>query len=366
MPYSRPTLSDLRTQVAQDVVNAVGVGTNLLRRAVLRILADAQAGLAHLHYGYLDWIARQAVPFTCTDEFLEGWAALKGVTRKPATAATGTVTFSGAPGVIIPTATAVVRSDGVAYVTGDAVAVGSGGTATVTVTASEPGAAGNADAGVTMTLSAAIAGVQSAGVTATALTGGADVETDDDLRTRMLAVYATTAMGGSASDYVTWALQVPGVTRAWCLRRGAGVGTVVVYVMLDDANADGGGFPVGTDGVAADDSRALPATGDQITVANHLYDLQPVTALVYVCAPIATPVAFTIKNVPVSARDAVTAALKRQFITDAEPGGTVKISRLWAAVDAVAGVDGFDIQSPADDITADTGHLLTVGAVTYV
>ena len=47
-----------------------------LRRAVLRVLAWVQAGLAYLHYGYLDWISLQSTPFTSTGEYLEGWAAM--------------------------------------------------------------------------------------------------------------------------------------------------------------------------------------------------------------------------------------------------------------------------------------------------
>ena len=56
MPYARPTLTELRAQVASDVETAASVG-NLLSRAILRILAWAQAGLANLHYGFLDRIA---------------------------------------------------------------------------------------------------------------------------------------------------------------------------------------------------------------------------------------------------------------------------------------------------------------------
>lgn len=361
MPYSRPTLSDLRAQVAQDITAAVSAGTDLLRRAVLRVLGDVQAAMAHLHYGYLDWIARQAVPFTAVDEALEGWAALKGVTRKAATAATGSVTFAGTPGALVPGGTSVTRYDGAAYTTGDAVAIGSGGSATVTVTAVEAGSAGNATAGAAMALSAAVVGVQSAG-TAGNLTGGADAETDDELRTRMLAAYATTPMGGAQADYVSWALEVPGVTRAWCLPNGAGVGTVVVYVMLDEAHPDG--FPVGTDGVSSSEPRSVAATGDQLAVANHLWPLAPVTALVTVVAPVAQPIAFTIAGVPVSYRSAVSAALSAQLRHDGSPGGTVRIAALWAAVRSL-GLTTFDINIPSDDVTATAGHLPTLGTITW-
>ncbi len=363
MPFPRPTLSNLRAQVGQDISATVSGGSALLRRAVLRVLGDVQAGLAHLHYGYLDWIARQAVPFTCTDEFLEGWAALKGVTRKSAEMAKGSVTFSGEPGTILPSGAAVVRADGVSYTTRDTMAVGANRTVTAAVMANDPGVGGNADAGVAMALSPAVAGIQSPGVAATDLIGGADAESDDDLRTRMLAAYRVTAQGGDAEDYVAWALEVPGVTRAWCARNGAGIGTVVVYVMLDDAQATHSGFPQGSDGVATADTRALAATGDQCTVADHLWNLQPVTALVYVVSPIPTPVEITIKGVPIDGRAAATAALIEQFRQDGEPGGTIKIHRLWAALEIVPGLKEFDIESPIDNIESPTGHLLTVGPI---
>ncbi|MGE0109370.1 MAG: baseplate J/gp47 family protein [Bdellovibrionales bacterium] len=96
------------------------------------------------------------------------------------------------------------------------------------------------------------------------ITGGADTETDDALFSRMLLAYQETAHGGAKNDYKRWALAVAGVTRAWDNPNGFGIGTVVVYVMFDDANADYDGFPQGTDGVAANEPRGIAATGDQL------------------------------------------------------------------------------------------------------
>ncbi|EHV0233325.1 phage baseplate protein, partial [Salmonella enterica] len=44
--------------------------------------------MSHLHFAYLDWIARQSNPFTAEDEWLAAWGALKNVYRKDASAAT--------------------------------------------------------------------------------------------------------------------------------------------------------------------------------------------------------------------------------------------------------------------------------------
>ena len=55
MPFQRPTLSALRTQAMQDIASSDLPNANgLLRRSVLRVLSWVQAGMAHLHYGYLD------------------------------------------------------------------------------------------------------------------------------------------------------------------------------------------------------------------------------------------------------------------------------------------------------------------------
>jgi uncharacterized phage protein gp47/JayE len=37
------------------------------------------AGMSHLHYAYLDYIALQTNPFTATDEWLAGWMALTDI-----------------------------------------------------------------------------------------------------------------------------------------------------------------------------------------------------------------------------------------------------------------------------------------------
>ena len=116
MPYASHSGRSAHPGRAADRRGASG-SDPLLRTAVLKILGDVQAGAAHLQYGYLDWIAQQSNPFTASDEFLEAWAALKSVTRLAATSATGTVTFSGTNGTVMPSGTVVVRGDGWRYIT---------------------------------------------------------------------------------------------------------------------------------------------------------------------------------------------------------------------------------------------------------
>ncbi len=160
------------------------------------------------------------------------------------------------------------RGDGFAYITSVDAVVDGTGAVTAPIVATVPGAAGNAAAGIGLTLGTAVTGITSAGTASTVITGGADQETDDDLRACMLFAYANPPAGGSQTDYVQWALAVPGVTRAWCTPCGVGAGTVLVQFMMDLAEAASGGFPQGVNGVAGAETRGAPAGGDQLTLAN--------------------------------------------------------------------------------------------------
>lgn len=372
MPYSRPLLTDLQRQVASDIASSVPGSDPLLRVANLKITGNVQAGLSHLHYGYLDWIAQQAVPWTATDEYLEAWGALKNTYRKQATAATGSVTFPGSSGTIIA-GTTIVRGDGVTY-TANANATVSGSTVTVAVTATVAGAAGNCASGTAMALGTAIAGIQSGGTAAATFTGGADVELDDAFGARVMAAFQNSPQGGAKGDYKTWALAVPGVTRAWVAPNGFGTGTVVVYFMMDNAESAFNGFPQGTNGVSSLDQgpggvpRGVVATGDQLVLANMLITQQPVTALVYACAPLQNTVNFTISGLSTSStatRALIAAAITGVFLSNGAPGGTVNLSDIESAIAAVPGTAGFVITSPSGNITSATGYLPVLGTVNY-
>jgi uncharacterized phage protein gp47/JayE len=379
MPFSRPTLPDLIAQEQSDLAAALPGADPLLPVSNLGILAAIFGETLHAMYGYLDYVAKQSVPFTSVDEAFEGWAALKGVTRKAATAATDHGTWTGTTGLTIPAGTAIVRGDGVAYVTTADATVGGAGTGTVTapIRAVDPGSAGSLSAGMSLLISNAIAGIASAGVAVGDGTPGTDVEAFEAFRTRVLAIYASPPQGGAASDYVEWALQVPGVTRAWSVPNGLGDGTVVVYTMFDVAEAGHGGFPQGVGGVAAAETRAAAATQDLLTVANYIFDLQPVTALVYALAPQANTVTFTI-NLPgagASVKAAIAAAIANVFLVTGAPGGTVNLSEIEAAIAVLPGTAGFVITAEActhgslvpgnGNIVSNAGYLPVLGAITW-
>lgn len=383
MPYARPTLTQLRAQTAADLQVSPAGSDPLLRFSSLNVLGRALAGLANEQYGYTDWVALQSNPFTAEDEFLEAWAALKNVFREAATQAgaltPGQIAFPATGTNQIPAGTLVTRGDGVEYTT-TSLGTPSGGFVTVNAQAkADPtgltGAFGNCAVGTVMTLGTSIAGISSTGSVTVAFTGGADIEKDDSLRSRMLFAYQNPPQGGAVPDYITWAKQVSGVTRAWCNPNGFGAGTVVVYAMLDSAESGNGGFPVGTNGVAAAETRGVAATGDQLTIANYIYPLRPATALVYVCAPNQQVVNFTISgsaNFSAATKALIESAIAGVFVMFGSPigsvagqNGTIYLSYIESAIAAIAGTTGFVITSPTGNIVGTTGQLPVLGNVTW-
>jgi uncharacterized phage protein gp47/JayE len=382
MPYPRPTLTTLRAQAMQDITTSGLPGADgTMRNSVLRVIAWVLAGFAHLHFGYQDYISLQSVPFTATAEFLEGWAALKKVLRKAATPTQGNATFSAPTGPgPIPTLLTVLGNTGLVYnVTSVTV---NATTIVVYFTCATPGSVGNFDTNALFSLGSSIAGVVNASMASAQTTVGTDTELDPALQARMLTAYAMPPQGGSNNDYIEWATAVPGVTRAWVAPALAGPGTVSVFTMFDIAEADFGGFPQGTNGVASNETRGVAATGDQLTVANELFPQRPTTALVYSLAPTASPVAFTVadlgaNNTPAILAD-ITTALTDMFLRLGNVGGTlnpasgaawpaIEPDDWYAALEAIPGLaGGFKVTVPTAAITPATGALFTVGTVTPV
>ncbi|WP_440493011.1 baseplate J/gp47 family protein, partial [Serratia ureilytica] len=201
--------------------------------------------------------------------------------------------------------------------------------------------------------------------------GGADIETQESFRARMLLAYQNPPQGGSDTDYEQWALAVPGVTRCWPKRRLMGAGTVGVYIMCDGNDETNHGFPVGTDGISQlDDWGAQKATGDQGRVADYIYPRAPVTALVYVCSPVPKTVDFEISGITHVGSDitaAIAAAIDNVFFEGGTPvgNGRIFLSDLNRAIGDIEGTAGFILVSPSANIDLGVGQLPVRGEVNY-
>jgi uncharacterized phage protein gp47/JayE len=352
MAFLRPTLDTLRRD-ARAAFDARLPGADAgLRFSVLSILADVQAAQTHLTFGHLDWIARQVIPDTAEGDFLDRWCGLVGLSRRVATQAAGNVTLSGTPAIVVASGTRITRADGTAYLTTVEATIGGGGSIAVAVEAEAGGEGGNATAGTALTLSEAVVGVSGVVVVASGgLSGGAGAEDDESLRARLRARLSTPPQGGAATDYIAWALEVPGVTRVWVTSGTRGPGTVDVLFVLDGR----------TD--------IIPLTGDVAEVQAYLEDRRPVTADVLAVAPVAAPLAITITGLSPDTADvraSILVELEDQIRRDAEPGGTIRRSRLIEAISRASGESFHNMTVPSADVTTAAGSLRTLGTVTFV
>lgn len=346
MAFNRPTLRQLITQLQADAERNAGAAQ--LRQSNLRVLPKCFAFAVHGLYAFIDWIVRQLFPDTAEYLYLERHASIQGIYRRAASAATGTLTVTRAEGAALPVGTVFLAADGVTrYETTEEPEDAEND---VAVRCMAAGVAGNRPEGETYTLVSALSGVTAEAV-GSEMAGGADAESDDDLRSRLLFRLQNPPRGGTETDYIAWAKEVPGVTRAWCFPKEQGIGTVVVRFATDGLTDNG-----------------IP-TGSMVRIVDeYIKENAPVTAATTVVAPMAKAVDFTIKDlIPDSAsvRAQIEDELKSLFIREAAPGGVLLLSHIRQAISSAAGEEDFELVAPAADIEAESSELLVVGKVTY-
>lgn len=361
MSFARPTRAEL-VRRAQEDVNARLPGVDaLLDRSVLRVLATVSAGAVHGLYGNLAYLAAQAFVDTADAPHLLRWADLWGKARLDGGFAAGDVVVTGGEGLEVPVSSELIRGDGLSYLTTD-LGIISGGEATVPVAAVLIGDDGNAVAGVTLTFVSPISGIDAVATVDTGgLIGGADLEDLEDLRDRVLRRIRRPPRGGHLTDFEEWALEVGGVTRAWSFADWMGAGTVgVLFVRDDDVGSiipDAGELTEVEDYI---DGHVDPETG--LTVG------RPATVELYVIAPTPVDLDYTIRVDPDTAevQAAVEAELADLHAREAEPGGTLYISRIREAVSHAAGESDNTVTSPSADVVSGAGELSVLGTVTFV
>lgn len=180
-------------------------------------------------------------PDWATDYFLDLHAAGAGIARKAATAASGTVTFTGTLGTTIPAGTLVCTAatddtSSLLYATDSTVVIPESGTVDATVTSVETGSAVNTAAKTVIFFYKPVNGVDTV-TNAEAITGGTDAETDESLQARIDEANASEASFiANDSDYRRWAEEIDGIGDCIVVPAWNGPGTV--KLVLVDSNGD--------------------------------------------------------------------------------------------------------------------------------
>ncbi|WP_175712651.1 baseplate J/gp47 family protein [Burkholderia ambifaria] len=347
MTFRLPTLPELIERVGGDLTSNADAA---LRRSDQRALVRVHSGASHEMHGYLGWTARQILPDECDEAMLLRHARLRlAVPRKDAAAAAGFVSASGAEGKTIDAGALLQADDQRRYVVVETVAIRAG-TAKVQIRALDAGMAGNVAAGVRLRFVSPVVGVSDTVVVLDAgISGGTDQESIDRLRQRVIRSYRLVPDGGNGDDYVTWALEVPGVTRAWCRPRYMGLGTVGVFFMRDD------------------DLNPVPDEQACALVKAHIESRRPVTAELYVLAPKPRPIDFDIRLSPddEATRQAVVESLSDLLEREGELGVTVLESHLRYAISGARGERDHKLLQPADDVALQPNEIPVMGEVTW-
>jgi uncharacterized phage protein gp47/JayE len=204
-------------------------------------------------------------------------------------------------------------------------------------------------------------------VASAGLTGGTDVESDEDGQVRLQQRLSNQPMGGSEADYQRWAKGVAGVTRVWVFPLNRGAGTVDVAFMMDGR------------------SNPFPLAADITAVQTAINAVRPVTANCQPFALTSTPVNIRVLNlVPqagttqAQAEANIAAALGSLFTTTTPTatfgdgiipgttGGTLYLEQISGAIETAAGVGSFDLAAPTADVTVSAGQLAQLGTLAWI
>ena len=293
------------------------------------------------------------IPIAFVDEssgiYIDRRCAEYGITRKPGTKATATVTFAGSDGTTVPAGTAVQTAEGLVFTTDEAVTVADG-IAAAAATAQETGSLYNVDENAITTLQ------NSVGVTiqsSTAAQGGTDDESDESLVQRLYNMWQRPATSGNAYHYEQWAMEVEGIGKAKVWPCWNGGGTVKVVVL---------------------DSNMEPPTPEQVeAVATHIETVRPICVDVTVEAaeelPLTVAATVTLDG-SVSAGDVQTQF--RQLLDEyckaiAFASTTVVYNRIAYMLLSIDGVEDFTaltVNGGEANITLEDNQVPVLGEVT--
>lgn len=328
--------------------------------SILRAVVEANAAVVIWLQGLIMQVLAITRAATSSGADLDSWVADFGVSRLPATYATGLVSFSrftATQQAVVPVGATVQTGDGTqqyavtADTTNPAYSATLGGyvlaagvsSVSVPVLAVVAGAAGNAVIGAVSTITGAISGVDTV-TNSSAFTNGADPETDAALRTRFIAYVAS--LSKATKGAVGYAIT--------SLKQG------VTYALVENQTY-AGAVQMGYFYVVVDDGTGAPGSTFLATVANAIDAVRPLCSSFGVFGPVVVNAAVGMTCAvasgydPVATKALVVTALKN-YINALGLGQTLTYSRLaqiaYDASPGVTNVTGVTLNGGVSDLVA--------------
>lgn len=344
------TLEEIYAGLAAEFQSRTGKSAGASSDLAVRFYAVAAQIYALYVQG--EWTRRQCFPQTAQGEELDKHAQLRGITRRQASASSGTVRFyvdqAQEAEIEIPAGTVCMTAGGVRFLTTQDAAVEPGALyAEVAVEAAEPGSAGNVGAGTIVYMALPPVRIVACS-NRSPLTNGLDQEGDEALRERVLATYRRLANGANSAFYQQAAMSFPEVAAVTVLPKNRGVGTV------DIVPAARGGVPSQT--LLAE----MQSYFNQVReIAVDVQVLAPTVETVNLSLKLWTETGRAFADVSGAVEDAVTGWFNGERL-----GRPLTRAQLTSLVFAMDGVDNCEIVQPAADLPLDSVTLPVLGTLT--
>ena len=299
-----------------------------------------------------EWVTRQAFPQTASGAYLDSHAQLRGLERKQAVAARGIVRFTAGEAAQtpreIPAGTVCMTAGLVRFETAEAAVLPAGELwVDVPVQALTAGTAGNVAAGAILTMAVAPVGIVQC-TNPAPCTGGADTETDEGLRQRVLDTFRRLPNGANAAFYEQEALSFDQVAAAAVVPRPRGTGSVDVVVTT------AGGLP-GQELLEKLEDYFEQRREIAVDVQVRAPETETVHVQVQVAAAAGADQAAVLERVENTLRG---------WFTGARLGQSVLRARLGNLIFQCAGVENYVIVSPAADAAVQADVLPVLGTLT--
>ncbi|MFI3251195.1 MAG: baseplate J/gp47 family protein [Eubacteriales bacterium] len=200
----------------------------------LSIRLYAVASQIYALYRQGEWIERQCFPQTAEGDYLDYHSEMRGLERKAAANAVGTIRFFASENnesdIEIQAGTVAMTAGLVRFVTTqDAILKAGDIYGDVSAMAVNAGTSGNVAAGLIITMAVPPVGVSGC-INPIAFSNGVEIEGDEQLRERILDTYKRLPNGANAAFYEQAALSMEEVAEAVVIPRSRGIGTVDLIV----------------------------------------------------------------------------------------------------------------------------------------
>lgn len=367
MTLSLQNFATLMQNMAAAAQGAASQVLDLTVGSVMRAILEANAGVGL----WLQWLIVQVLQMTraatSTGPDLDSWMADMTLTRLPAVAASGQVTFSRytpATSALISVGSLVRTGDGSVVFSVSADTSNSSwnaaqngyllpvgiGSVTVPVTAQIAGSAGNVQVGTVTLISTAIPGVDTL-TNANAFENGKDAETDQAFRARFQNFLGTRSQATRAA--VGYAIS--------SIRQG------LAFLIQENVDANGNPRP-GNFAVTLDDGTGSPPAALLATAYQAIDLVRPLGSMFSVMAPVLVTANVSLSISSDQMQDVVSAEQALQsYIDSLSIGATLTVTRLaqvaYNASPAISNVTGIMINGAASDLVPPANGVIKAGTV---